>query len=118
MKLRLIACLLFTCLAARVFAADAPLNYPQLKADAEKFYADKSFAKAHELYARAMVMSNLSSSEARWVFFRNADTQWRAQAGTQTSDTTKLDQAREWLEQMLRETKRAEDHDQTWADVQ
>jgi hypothetical protein len=98
--------------------AAEPPEYESLKAEAEKFYADGSYAKAHELYARAMEMSNITSNEARWVFFRNADTQWRAQSGTQTADTTKLDQAREWLEQSLRETKRAEDRDRTWVETQ
>lgn len=101
----------------KLLAAEPP-EYESLKAEAEKHYADGSYAKAHELYARAMVMSNITSNEARWVFFRHADTQWRAQAGTQTADTTKFDQARERLEQSLRETKRAEDRDQTWAEVQ
>ena len=36
------------------------------------------------------------ASEARWVFFRNADTLWRSQFATQTADTTKIDPAREW----------------------
>ena len=53
----------------------------------------------------------------RWVLFRNADTLWRSQAATQTADTTKLDQARDWLEQLLRETKLIEDRDETWAEV-
>ncbi len=104
-------------LAWNAFSAEPP-EYASLKAEAEKFYADGSYAKAHELYARALVMSNLSSNEARWVSFRHADSQWRSQAGTQTADTTRLDQARERLEQLLRETKRAEDRDQTWAEVQ
>lgn len=99
-------------------SAALPPEYTALKAEAEKFYADKSFAKAHELYARAMVMSNITSNEARWVFFRNADTLWRSQFASQTADTTKIDQAREWLEQSLRETKRVEDRDQTWAEAQ
>ncbi|MDW8308091.1 MAG: hypothetical protein RMK20_01805, partial [Verrucomicrobiales bacterium] len=95
-----------------------PDEYLRLKTEAEKFYAEKSYAKAHELYARAMVMSNLTSNEARWVFFRHADTQWRAAAASQSADTTKLDQSREALEQLLRETKRVEDRDQTWAEAQ
>ena len=99
-------------------AAALPPEYGSLKTEAEKFYADKSFAKAHELYARAMVMSNLTSHEARWVFFRNADTLWRSQFATESADTTKIDQAREWLEQSLRESKRVEDRDQTWAEAQ
>ena len=89
-------------LTLQLFAAEPP-EYETLKAEAEKLHADGSYAKAHELYARAMVMSNISSNEARWVFFRNAETQWRAQAATQTADTTKLDQARQQLEVLIRE---------------
>ena len=96
----------------------AAQSYESLKAEAEKFYAEKSFAKAHELYVRATEMSNLSSNEARWVFFRKADTLWRSQFATETSDTTKIDQARGWLEQALREITRVEDRDQTWAETQ
>src|SRR5262245_12223077 len=116
MTTRLLAALagLFAC----KLCAALPDEYVRLKTDAEKFYAEKSFAKAHELYSRAMAMSNITSNEARWVFFRNADTLWRAQAATQTADTTQLDQAREWLEESLRETTRVEDRDQTWAEVQ
>ena len=44
-------------------SAALPPEYTALKTEAEKFYADKSFAKAHELYSRAMVMSNITSNE-------------------------------------------------------
>lgn len=115
--MRLIAVLVLACLA-NALAAALPEEYTRLKTDAEKFYAEKSFAKAHELYTRAMVMSNITSNEARWVFFRHADTLWRAQAGTQTADSSKFDQARQALEQLIRETKRVEDRDQTWAETQ
>src|SRR5580765_999097 len=103
--------------AFRLFAASTP-EFETLKTEAEKFYADKSFAKANELYARAMVMSNLASNDARWVAFRNYDTQWRSQAATQTADTTKLDQAREELEKMVRDAKREEERDRVWVEVQ
>ena len=72
-------------------AAALPPEYEQLKTEAEKLYADKSFAKAHELYARAMVMTNHHVERGALGFFRNADTLWRSQAATQTADTTKLD---------------------------
>jgi len=116
MKLRII--LTLACVCAFTGFAQLPEEYTRLKADAEKLYAEGSFAKAHELYARAMEMSNLTSNEARWVSFRNYDTQWRSAAATQNADTTRLDRARARLEQMLRETKRVEDRDQTWAEVQ
>jgi len=103
-------------LTLQLFAAEPP-EYETLKAEAEKLYADGSYAKAHELYARAMVMSNISSNEARWVFFRNAETQWRAQAATQTADTTKLDQARQQLEVLIRDITRVEDRDRVWVEV-
>ncbi len=99
-------------------AAALPPEYESLKTDAEKFYAEGSFAKAHELYARAMVMSNITSNEARWVWFRNYDTQWRSAAATQNADTTKLDAAREALEKMVRDVKREEDKDRVWVEVQ
>lgn len=112
--MRLIAALMVVALSS--FAA-LPPEYETLKAEAEKFYADKSFAKAGEVYARANV-TNLPAAEARWVSFRLADTQWRAQAGTQTADTTKLDQAREALEKLVRDVKRPEERDRVWVEVQ
>lgn len=102
----------------RPLAAALPPEYTALKAEAEKFYADRSFAKANELYSRAMVMSNITTNEAHWVFFRNADTLWRSQFATESADTTKIDQARAGLEQSLAETKHVEDHDRTWVEVQ
>ena len=92
-------------------------EYDALKTDAEKFYADKSFARAHELYASVNV-TNLPPVEMRWVGFRLADTQWRSQAATQTADTTKLDQAREELEKLVRDVKREEEKDRVWVEVQ
>jgi alpha-2-macroglobulin len=113
-------CILFALvgLFALKLAAALPPEYESLKADAEKFYAEGSFAKAHELYARAMVMSNITSNEARWVSFRNYDSQWRSAAATQTADTTKLDQAREQLEKQVRDVKREEEKDRTWVEIQ
>lgn len=116
MKLRLIAALVFA-LGLNLFAA-LPPEYERLKADAEKFYTDGSFARAHELYARAMLMSNITSNEARWVWFRNFDTQWRSAAATQSTDTTKLDEARAELEKLFRDVKREEDKDRVWVEVQ
>jgi len=116
MKLRLIAVTFFAVTLGPIAAL--PPEYESLKAEAERFYAEKSFAKAQELYARAMGMSNIASNEARWVFFRNADTLWRSQAATESADPTKIDQAREWLEQLLREAKRVEDRDGVWVEAQ
>ncbi len=92
-------------------------EYEKLKAEAERFYAEASYNKAHELYLKANQTSP-PPTEARWVAFRLADTQWRAQAGTQTSDSTKYDEAQHQLEALVRDTVRTEDRDRVWAEAQ
>jgi uncharacterized protein YfaS (alpha-2-macroglobulin family)/tetratricopeptide (TPR) repeat protein len=101
-------------LTFHVSAASA--DFESLKADAEKQYADGSYALAHETYAKAP-LDDLSLPDKRWVQFRLADTQWRSQAGTQTADTTKLDEARHQLEVLIRDITRVEEHDRIWAEV-
>ena len=98
--------------------ADAPADYERLKTAAEKFYADGSFAKSHDLYLQAKEMPNLPTNEVPWVWFRHADTQWRSAAATETADPTKLAQAREQLEKLIRDVKREEDKDRVWVEVQ
>src|ERR1043166_490181 len=116
--------ILAACLAALTFGLPSfplpaqPAAHAASKGDPGKLFVEGSYAKANELYARARVRSDLPADEARWVFFRTADTQWRSQAATQTADTTKLEQAREWLEQVLRETKPGDEHDRVWAEAQ
>src|ERR1043165_9435173 len=68
-------------------AAAQQSDYSQLRTDAETQYAQGSYARANELYSK-IDKSKLSAAELRWVVFRLADTSWRAQAATQTSDTT------------------------------
>jgi alpha-2-macroglobulin len=92
-------------------------DYGKLKTEAEKFYADASYSKANELYLQARQL-NLSAQESRWVAFRIADTKWRAQAATQTADSTKYDEARRELEVLVRDIQRVEDRDVLWAEVQ
>jgi uncharacterized protein YfaS (alpha-2-macroglobulin family) len=112
------ALLLAGLFAQTLFAAEAPPEYSALKADAEKLYAEKSFSKAHALYAQAREMSNISSNDARWVSFRFYDTQWRAAAGSQTADETQLQSARTELEKFVRDVNRTEDQDLIWVEVQ
>ncbi|HYV12381.1 MAG TPA: alpha-2-macroglobulin family protein [Pyrinomonadaceae bacterium] len=76
-------------------------NYSQLKNDAEAQYAQGSYARANEIYSR-VDKSKLNPTEVRWVEFRLADTSWRAEAATQTSDTTRLEQAQKQLEELIR----------------
>lgn len=89
-------------------------DYSQLKNDAEAQYAQGSYARAHEIYSR-VDKSKLNPTEARWVEFRLADTSWRAEAATQTSDTTRLEQAQKQLEELIRV--KDTDHDLVWAEA-
>jgi alpha-2-macroglobulin len=91
-------------------------DYAQLKNDAEAQYAQGSYARARELYSRVDKIK-LHPSEARWVEFRLADTSWRAQAGTQTSDTTIYDQAQKQLEELIRVADKDTDRDLVWAEA-
>lgn len=91
-------------------------NYPQLKADAERAYLERSYARAHELY-RSVDRVALPKTEERWVAFRLADTLWRAQASTQTRDNTKFEQAQKQLEELIRVADKQEDRDFIWAEA-
>ncbi|HEX4342814.1 MAG TPA: MG2 domain-containing protein, partial [Verrucomicrobiae bacterium] len=113
MKTRVLFALL-ALFALNVFAAD----YPQLKTNAEKLFADGSYARSHELYVQAQAMTNLTTDDARWASFRNADTQWRAQTATDNADTTQLEAARDSLEKQIRDLTREEQHDRVWVEVQ
>ena len=89
-------------------------DYSQLRNDAETQYAQGSYARANELYSK-VDKSKLSAAEVRWVEFRLADTSWRAQAGTQTSDTTRFEQAQKQLEELIRVADK--EHDIIWAEA-
>ncbi len=92
-------------------------EYEKLKAEAEKFYADGSHTKAHEIYLKTGALE-LSKENKRWVDFRVADTMWRSQAGTQTADSTKYDKAQQQLEVLVRDIRRLEDRDRVWVEAQ
>jgi uncharacterized protein YfaS (alpha-2-macroglobulin family)/tetratricopeptide (TPR) repeat protein len=116
MIMRLISATTAGLLLLTFHASAASTDFEKLKADAEKQYADGSYALAHETYAKAP-LAELPPPDKRWVEFRLADTQWRSQAATQTADTTKLDEARRQLEVLIRDITRVEDHDRIWAEV-
>jgi tetratricopeptide (TPR) repeat protein len=91
-------------------------DYSQLKNDAEVQYAQGSYARANELYSK-VDKSKLNPTEARWVEFRLADTAWRAQAATETSDTTRYEQAQKQLEELIRVVEKESDRDLVWAEA-
>ncbi|HEX7529822.1 MAG TPA: MG2 domain-containing protein, partial [Pyrinomonadaceae bacterium] len=90
-------------------------DYAQVRAEAERAYDSGSYARANEVYAKVN-RAGLSAAEARWVEFRLADTSWRAQAGSQTSDTTKSEQAQKQLEELIRTNDKEDDRDLVWAE--
>jgi uncharacterized protein YfaS (alpha-2-macroglobulin family) len=100
----------------RARGAAAP-EFDAIRADAEKLVAEGSYALAHDVYAKAKGLP-LGPDERRWLDFRLADTLWRGQAGSQTADSTKFDQARQQLEALVRDAQRAEQRDRVWAEVQ
>jgi alpha-2-macroglobulin len=91
-------------------------DYSQLKLEAERQYAQGSYQRANETYAR-VDKSKLSVSESRWVDFRLADTSWRAHAATTTADTTKFEVAQKQLEELIRKVDKEEDRDLVWAEA-
>jgi uncharacterized protein YfaS (alpha-2-macroglobulin family) len=101
---------------SQVVSAQQP-DYAQVKARAEQEYAAGSYARAYEIYAKVS-KAGLPPADARWVDFRLADTLWRAQAGTQTSDTTKFEQAQKQLEELIRLNDKDDERDLVWAESQ
>ena len=91
-------------------------DYSQLKTEAEAQYAQGSYALANEIYAR-VDKSKLNAPDVRWVEFRLADTLWRAQAGSATSDTTKFDVAQKQLEELIGAIDKEENRDLVWAEA-
>jgi uncharacterized protein YfaS (alpha-2-macroglobulin family) len=96
-------------------AAQQP-DYSQLRSEAETQYAQGSYARAHELYSK-VDKSKLNPVEVRWVEFRLADTSWRAQSATQTSDNSRFEEAKKQLEELIRVNDKEPDHDLVWAEA-
>ncbi len=96
--------------------ANQQADYAQIKSDAEQFYAAGSYARAYEAYSK-IGKTGLAPTEVRWVDFRIADTLWRAQAATATSDTTKFEQSQKQLEELIRTNDKDDDRDLIWAEA-
>jgi len=92
-------------LVVALFAVASPAPYAELKAKAEAFVAEKSFARAHTAYEEASRLA-LTGEEKRWVEMRLADTAWRA-------DEEENEDARKALEALAR----SEDRDSVYAEA-
>ena len=91
-------------------------DFSQTKTEAERLYAAGSYARANEMYAK-IDKTKLSVPDRSWVEFRLADTSWRAQAATQTSDSTIFETAQKQLEEIIRSNDKPEDRDLVWAEA-
>src|SRR4030095_3251413 len=91
-------------------------DYNQIKNEAERLYRQRSYSLAHEAYKK-IDTSSLAPADKRWVEFRLADTTWRSQAATQTSDSTKYEQAQKQLEELIRAADKEDDRDVVWAEA-
>jgi len=77
--------------------------YGALRAEAERFYAEKSFSRARDLYEEAAKLK-LTGEEAQWVQFWIADATWRADVASPDPDPTKREAARASLEKVAANT--------------
>jgi uncharacterized protein YfaS (alpha-2-macroglobulin family) len=100
-----------------VHSGDVASRYQQLLAEAERHFAEGSYAAANRLYEEADRLE-LPGEQRRWVDFRLADTRWRSKAATETADPTTAEQARQTLEQLIRDARRPEDRDRVWAEAE
>src|SRR5688572_17899277 len=99
-----IAAALILSVAAAVPPQATGSAYDALKREAERYYAEKSFSRAHQLYEDAAKLE-LSVDDRRWVRMRLADTAWRADDDR--------DESRKELEAIVSETI----HDLVWAEA-
>ncbi|HUS33830.1 MAG TPA: MG2 domain-containing protein, partial [Verrucomicrobiae bacterium] len=97
------------------FAAD----FERINAEGERLYGEKSFAKAHEVYA-GMDAGNLSAEEKWWVEFRRADTLWRGIDSDEGGDIGEdaAEKAEKALRGLIEGRERKEDQDRVWAEAQ
>ncbi len=102
-------------------AALAPRTHPsdwkEIRARAEKLFAEGSFELAHRAYDEAATLT-LAPAEKRWLVFRLADTDWRSAAATDTPDTTRIERAKSALDALQKAVERPEEKDETWVDVE
>ena len=109
-KIAVFAVLALLILSLAAAQPQAGSTYTKLKADAEREYAEKSFRRAHELYEQAAKL-DLPAGERRWVTFRLADTELRAQRAGRTHDEAAVNTARQALQEIIDKSER----DEIWA---
>ena len=91
-------------------------DYARLKSEAEQFYAAGSYARANEVYGR-VDQTGLSPAESAGSSFASPTLRARAQAATETSDTTKFELAQKQLEELIRTNDKDDERDLIWAEA-
>ena len=94
-----------------------PTDWKEIRARAEKLFAEGSFELAHRAYDEASTLA-LAGPERRWLAFRLADTDWRSASATDTPDTTRIERAKGALDALQKAVLRPEQRDETWAEVE
>ncbi|NOY79597.1 MAG: hypothetical protein GXP31_01200 [Kiritimatiellaeota bacterium] len=116
------ACLLVLAMGVFFFPLRSPraaprAAYADLQRRAEERIAEKSYARALELYTQAAKLA-ASPSQKRWCEFRIADTRWRSDVSSRRADRSNLDAARKTLEKMVRDVQTAQQKDRVWAEIE
>ncbi len=97
-----------------------PQEIAALRADADRLFADKSYALALEKY-QALNALQLPPAEQAYVEFRVADSQWRNAASSQQADQAVFTASRSVLEKManaLAEAAGPERAPRLWAEIE
>ncbi|MBX7219375.1 MAG: alpha-2-macroglobulin [Blastocatellia bacterium] len=113
----LVVCVCVALVGLRAVRAQQNPVYEKMKAEAEKYYTEKTYVRAAELYRSALELK-LAQADERWAMFRLADAEWRAQAATNSPDTSKLEDAKRRLEKIISQAEKETDRDQIWAEAQ
>jgi len=92
-------------------------DFQSVKTEAERLYAEGSYALAHQRYAQ-LDLARLAPDDARWVRFRLADTDWRARAAARQADAQAFEAARTGLEAIVKAASRPAERDRVWAEAQ
>ncbi|MCP3916218.1 MAG: alpha-2-macroglobulin [bacterium] len=116
MRLLARTAILLASLTAQALAQDIPVGYTAIRDRAEKLHQEGSYELARKLYAEAAALE-LPADDARWVAFRLADCGWRSAVASRDPDTSRLDGAREKLEEMYNAVGRPEERDRVWAEI-
>ncbi len=92
-------------------------TYGELNEKAKSYFDNKSYALAIEAYEEIAALS-LTAEQKRAVTFRLADSRWRNEVATESTDHTTLQEARIVMEDIIHDLKGEIHLSQLWAEVE